>query len=154
MRSIIIATLAGAALCLSACTRLENDLDRGTAYGTNQNRLTRKVDEPRDANGKRSRVNAYLWQAAMDTVGAVPLLSGDSRTGLILTDWYSAPSTANERTQMKIEVLDGDLRKDTIRVSIARQVSRNGDWIDAPSAAGSAETLEELILTKARDNRR
>ena len=154
MRLLTITAIAAAALLLSACTRVETLLKQGTGYGTSQDRLTRKVGEPRGADGKRSKVNAYLWTAALDTIGTVPLVESDPRKGVILTDWYSAPATANERTQMRIEVLDADLEAKALRVSIARQIAQEGQWIAAHAPTGSAQILEDLILTKARDNRR
>jgi Domain of unknown function (DUF3576) len=140
-------------LCLSACSAVENDLNKGLSYGTNAERLTRKIDERRAPGKSPSGVNAYLWRAAMDTVGFYPLRTSDARAGRIVTDWYSPPSTPEERIQLTVEVLDPDLRRDTVRVSVARQVRRDGDWATAPVTSLTAQTLEEAIYAKAHELR-
>ena len=138
---------------LSGCTAVVNDINRGIEYGSNQELITRKIDERKKPGWKPGSINAFLWRAALDTVGTIPLVTADSRTGVILTDWHSAPSDAGERTQLKIEVLDDELRRDTLRVSVARQVLQDGNWVAAPAQTSVAHNLEEAILTKARDLR-
>ena len=41
-------------------------------------------------------VNAYLWRAALDTLGFMPLASADPFGGVIITDWFSPPETPDE----------------------------------------------------------
>jgi len=41
-----------------------------------------------------------------------------------------------------------------VRVSPQRQVLANGGWVDASVQAATAQKLEDIILTKARDLRR
>jgi hypothetical protein len=143
---VIIATLP-------ACTAIENDLGRGLAYGMESRTLTRKVDENRALDKVPSGINAYLWRASLDAVKAIPLVAADPGKGLILTDWYSAPSDPDDRTQMKIEILDRDMRPDTLRVSLVRQQRQDGVWVDAPAMASTAQNLEESIFVRARDIR-
>jgi hypothetical protein len=78
----------------------------------------------------------------------------DSAGGVIVTDWYTSPSTPTERVKVTATILDADLRADALRVAASRQVNQNGQWIDAPVAAATVQKLEEIILTKARDLRR
>lgn len=148
--------LVGATLpilaAMSACTAIENDLDRGLDYGMESRTLTRKIDE-RATIGKMPGINAYLWRASLDTVKSIPLVTADSTRGMILTEWYSTPSDFNDRSQMRIEVLNGDLRPDTLRVTVMRQVRRDGGWVDAPALASSVQNIEENILVRARDIR-
>jgi hypothetical protein len=146
-------TIAVATAILSACTAIENDLGKGLAYGMESRTLTRKVDERRARDKLPSGINAYLWRASLDAVKAIPLVEADPGRGVILTDWYSAPSSPDDRTQMRIEVLDPDLRPDTLRVSVARQVRMDGLWADAPPLASTAQNLEENILVRAHDIR-
>jgi Domain of unknown function (DUF3576) len=150
--SQVLTIIAGATL-LSGCTAIANDLDRGLDYGMESRSLTRKVDERRAPDKLPSGINAYLWRASLDVVKAIPLVEADPGRGVILTDWYSAPSNPDDRTQMKIEVLDPDLRPDTLRVSMARQIRTAGVWSDAPSLSSAARTLEENIYVRARDIR-
>jgi hypothetical protein len=99
-------------------------------------------------------VNAYLWRASLDTVSFMPLVQADSNGGVIVTDWYANPTTPTERMKLTITILDQDLRADAIRVAASREVSQNGQWIEAPVAAQTVQKLEEIILERARDLRR
>ncbi|MEY2928033.1 MAG: hypothetical protein RL367_2510 [Pseudomonadota bacterium] len=99
-------------------------------------------------------VNAYLWRASLDTISFMPLVQTDSNGGVIVTDWYANPNSPNERMKLTVSILDQDLRADAVRVAASRQIAQNGQWVDAPVAAGTVQKLEEIILTKARDLRR
>jgi len=99
-------------------------------------------------------VNAYLWRAALDTLSFMPLAQTDSNGGVLVTDWYANPAVPSERMKLTVMVLDQDLRADAIRVSAARQIFQNGQWVDAPVQAATTQKLEEIILFKARDLRR
>ncbi|WP_394998514.1 DUF3576 domain-containing protein [Sphingomonas sp.] len=99
-------------------------------------------------------VNAYLWRAAIDTLSFAPLTQADSNGGVIVTDWYTTPATPGERVKITASILDQDLRADALRVAAARQVNRNGAWVDVPVAAATVQKLEDIILTRARDLRR
>ena len=99
-------------------------------------------------------VNTYLWEAALDTLSFMPLLQTDSNGGVIVTDWYVNPNQPAERMKMTVTIFDADLRADAVRVSPQRQVLANGNWVDEPVQASTAQKLEDIILTKARDMRR
>lgn len=99
-------------------------------------------------------VNSYLWRASLDTVSFAPLLQADSAGGVIVTDWYSQPSSPGERVKLSVTILDQDLRADAVRVAASRQVAQAGGWVDAPVQAATVQKLEDIILTKARDLRR
>ena len=99
-------------------------------------------------------VNAYLWRAALDTIGFMPLAQVDSNGGIIITDWYATPQNPNERVKVTVSVLDTELRADAIAVTAIRQTLAGSGWVDAPVRAGTVQKLEETILSKARDLRR
>ena len=99
-------------------------------------------------------VNSYLWRASLETVSFAPLLQADSAGGVIVTDWYANPTNPGERVKVTVTILDQDLRADALRVAASRQVSQAGGWVDAPVQAATVQTLEGIILTKARELRR
>ena len=99
-------------------------------------------------------VNAYLWQASLDTIAFMPIASVDSNGGVIVTDWYVSPASPNERIKVTIAILDTVLRADAIRVSANRQQLGASGWIEVPVRAGTVQKLEETILGHARDLRR
>ena len=99
-------------------------------------------------------VNAYLWQAALETLSFSSLAQSDSAGGVIVTEWYSNPQNPQERVKVTATILDADLRADALRVTAAREVLQNGQWLAAPVTAATVQRLEEIILTRARDLRR
>ena len=99
-------------------------------------------------------VNAYLWQASLDTIAFMPLASVDSKGGVVVTDWYVSPATPNERIKVSVAILDTVLRADALRVTANRQQLGTGGWVEAPVRAGTVQKLEETILPHARDLRR
>jgi len=99
-------------------------------------------------------VNAYLWKATLETLSFMPLLQTDSNGGVVVTDWYVNPNQPAERMKLTVTILDQDLRADAVRVAPVRQVLTNGQWVDAAVQAATAQKLEDIILTKARDLRR
>lgn len=119
-----------------------------------------KKDAPKSASAEAPArittigVNAYLWRAALDTIGFMPLAQVDSNGGIIITDWYATPATPNERVKVTVSILDTELRADAIKVTANRQTIAGTGWIDAPVRPGTVQKLEETILSRARDLRR
>lgn len=111
----------------------------------------------RDRNNSRGDngidVNSYLWRASLDTVSFMPLASADPFGGTIITDWYTDPSSPNERTKLNVFILGRELKADGVKVKAFRQVKKGGNWNDAPVAADTARKLEDAILTRARQMR-
>lgn len=98
-------------------------------------------------------VNAFLWRASLDTVSFMPLASADPFGGVILTDWYTDPSTPNERMKLNVFITGKELKADALNVRAFRQVSGKNGWADAPVAEDTARKLEDSILTRARELR-
>jgi hypothetical protein len=98
-------------------------------------------------------VNAYLWRGALDTLGFMPLASADPFGGVIITDWYSPPTTSGERFKATAYVLGRQLRADGVHVVIFRQVQQGGQWTDAPINPATAADIENKVLARARELR-
>jgi len=108
-------------------------------------------DSGKSAENTGIGVNGFLWRATLDTVSFMPIASADPFGGVIITDWYSAPGNPNERVKLNIFIRDRDLRADGVKVSVFRQVrSSSGGWTDASVAVATSGSLENSILTKAR----
>ena len=112
------------------------------------------ANAPAPARLSQIGVNSYLWRAALDAIGFMPLAQVDSNGGVIITDWYFSPQSANERVKVTVTILDTELRSDALKVSVSRQVLGATGWVEANVRAGTVQKLEETILTKARDFRR
>jgi hypothetical protein len=71
-----------------------------------------------------------------------------------LTDWYSSPDAPAERMKLNIFIRDRELTANGIKVSAFRQVrAADGSWQDAPTASSTTASLENAILTRARQIR-
>jgi len=146
-----LAIAAGCALSLAGCQFIRDDINRTLGRDS--------LDEGRRADIAASQVttigvNAYLWRAALDTLSFAPLAQTDSAGGVIVTDWYANPQNPTERVKVTATILDANLRADALRVTAAREVLQNGQWLAAPVTAATVQRLEEIILTRARDLRR
>ncbi len=99
-------------------------------------------------------VNSFLWRASLDTISFMPLASADPFGGVIITDWFSPPETPTERFKMTVYILDKRLRADGVRVALFKQQrTDNREWADVRPAADTSVTLENAILTRARQLR-
>lgn len=105
-----------------------------------------KMENPSTTLG----VNGYLWQATLDTLDFMPIDNADPAAAVILTDWYSADGSPDERIRIAVRFLSEQLRSDGIRVSVIRQEKRDQDWVSAPVQATTVLKVEEAILTQAR----
>ena len=99
-------------------------------------------------------VNSFLWRATLDTLSFMPLASADPFGGVIISDWFTPPETANERFKMTVYILSRELRSDGLRVAVFRQQrDAAGKWIDSDVSPDTAGELENAILTRARELR-
>lgn len=111
-------------------------------------------DDKKQAENYGIGVNGFLWRATLDTISFMPIASADPFGGVIVTDWYAPPETPGERTKLNIFIRDRDLRADGVKVTVFRQIKdAQGNWTDAPVAAPTAGSLENAILTRARQIR-
>lgn len=112
-----------------------------------------KKPEEGGGGGVGIGVNSFLWRASLDTISFMPLVSADPFGGVIITDWYAAQQTPNERFKVTVYILDRALRADGIRVSVFRQVRQGEGWIDQPTATETGVSMENAILQRARELR-
>lgn len=110
-------------------------------------------EEKRNYNGLG--VNGYLWRATLDTISFMPIASADPFGGVITTDWYSAPSAPTERIKLNVFILDRDLRADGVKVTVFKQTRnlKSNTWANASVTPTTASSLEETVLTRARQLR-
>jgi hypothetical protein len=146
-----------AALALSACSLFRSDDNPGSRADDNAGRGGGvSVGGGGGGGGRRDAgigVNSYLWRASLDTLNFMPLASADPFGGVIITDWYSAPTTPNERFKATVYILDTRLRADALNVSIFRQTNTNGAWTDATVDPDTEIQIENAILERARELR-
>lgn len=99
-------------------------------------------------------VNALLWRSSLETISFMPLASADPFGGVILTDWFTPAESPTERFKLNLYIVGRELRADGVRVSVFRQ-RRDGvdNWVDAPIDPQTALSIENAILTRARQIR-
>lgn len=110
----------------------------------------------RESNAKGNNgidVNSYLWRAALDTVSFMPLASADPFGGVIITDWYAAEETPNERVKLNVFILNRELTANGVSVKVFRQVKSAENWKDVKVDPATSRQLEDSILTRARQLR-
>jgi hypothetical protein len=139
-----------AALALSACSLFGGDDSAQAADNNDRGGLFGGGGDDAEAG---IGVNSYLWRASLDTLNFMPLSSVDPFGGVIITDWYSDPTTPNERFKATVYILDTRLRADALNVSIFRQQQVNGVWTDAAVNPETEIQIENAILTRARQLR-
>ena len=99
-------------------------------------------------------VNAYLWQASLETLAFMPLSSADPFGGVIITDWYTNPEKPDERFKATVYILDTRLRANGLTVTVFKQLKgADGNWVDADVAPSTNSDIENAILTRARQLR-
>lgn len=98
-------------------------------------------------------VNSFLWRASLDTLSFLPLASADPFGGVIISEWYVAPASPNERLKVTVYIMDRTLRADGLKVVVFRQVRQGNTWAEAQPSPDTAHKLEDSILTRARELR-
>jgi hypothetical protein len=161
-----VASLLVAGLALGGCTpgktfREDYSDPRTLGYGNNASILgdsgplvsIGRGRGDQDQGGGALGVNAFLWRGALETLSFMPLVSADPFGGVIITDWYQPSGAGGERFKVTAYILGRTLRTDGVRISVFRQVSQGGNWVDAPVATNAASELENKVLARARDLR-
>ena len=160
-------TLPLLAACSDANQRLVNNDEygdyrggraRNRPQGASAGLVVFGVDKDREAReaagaGSGLSVNAYLWRATLDTLSFMPLASADPFGGTIITEWYTPPSTSNERFRAQAYVLGRQLRSDGVKVQVFRQTLDRGQWVDSGVSAATNADLEDKVLARARELR-
>ena len=100
-------------------------------------------------SGTNFEVNSITFSVALDKVGFMPLISVDSTSGIIVTDWYSLDD-GQSRIKINIRVIDQEMTDESVTVSLFTQ-SLDGDrWIDQGINAEQSLKVKQSILTSAR----
>ena len=151
------AIFMAAALALAGCSMFRGD-DAPAGQSRADDNRSEGVSIFGGGGGDRGAeagigVNSFLWRASLDTLNFMPLASADPFGGVIITDWYSAPTTPTERFKATVYILDTRLRADALNVSIFRQQQVNGAWTDATVNPDTEIQIENAILQRARELR-
>ncbi len=154
--------IAGVVIALSACSGSKEaegpaPMDREDQYReglgklTGEEGLTILGGKGKDEAGASPiGVNSFLWRATLDTLSFLPLVSADPFGGVIITDWYEDPKTPGERFKVNALILDRTLRADGVKITVFKQKQVGTGWKDQKIDSKLERTLEDTILTRAR----
>ncbi len=95
------------------------------------------------------QVKSITFNVALDKVSFMPLVSVDSISGIIVTDWYSLDDGKN-RIKINIRVVDQEMTDESIVVSLFTQSLDNDRWVDQGINSEQSLKIKESILTSAR----
>ena len=79
----------------------------------------------------------------------MPLISVDSMSGIIVTDWYSLDD-GESRIKINIRVVDQEMTNESLVVSLFTQTLDGDRWIDQGINSEQSLKIKESILTSAR----
>jgi len=134
---------------LSGCGTVKKAASILPGVGSSNSSDTGSYSKVRRA-APRMGVNQFLWRASLETLEFMPLSEIDPFGGVIITDWYASPQAPNERFKANVYILDTNLRADALKVSIFKQVRSDIGWSDASVDGDTARSIENSILTRAR----
>jgi len=125
-----------------------------TACGSKNSELAARYEPLSLENAGSLKVNGYLWQATLDTLNFMSLVSTDAAGGVILTDWYVNPHAQTDRSKVQVVIRDSRLRSDALDVSVTRQaLNDRGTWVNVSVHQATVADLEDAILIRARQLR-
>ena len=102
-----------------------------------------------DSDIDKLNLNSITFEVALDQVDFMPLVSVDSVSGVIVTDWYSLDD-GNTRMKINIRVVDQQMLNESLVVSLFTQTLKNDRWTDDGINAEQSQKIKESILSSAR----
>ena len=94
-------------------------------------------------------IASLTFDVALDKVDFVPLVSVDSVSGVIVTDWYSLDE-GNTRMKINIRVVDQQMTDESLIVSLFTQSLKENRWIDNGINTEQSQKIKNSILSSAR----
>ena len=95
------------------------------------------------------QVNSITFSVALDKIAFMPLISVDSMSGIIVTDWYSLDD-GESRIKINVRVVDQEMTNESLVVSLFTQTLDGDRWIDQGINSEQSLKIKESILTSAR----
>ena len=135
-------------------SKLEKEIDSTGSLLKGEGIIFRPTKVKSDATkSKVDNVNKYLYEATLKLLKSAPIISSDTISGVIVTDWYNYKK--NKSTQSKFTILiEGDvIAPEAINIkALQRDKTSNGNWSKGSyEASDLANSLEEEILREARN---
>ena len=94
-------------------------------------------------------VESITFNVALDKISFMPLLSVDSMSGVIVTDWYSLDD-GQSRIKINIRIVDQEMNDESVVVSLFTQSLIEDRWNDQGINSEQSLKIKESILSSAR----
>ena len=154
----------------TSCAQLQNLSKEPTSYESDKQRVLTEKANDRDLNlpegstileegegftlrgalgldsSESFIVNSMTFNVALDKVGFMPLLSVDSSSGVIVTDWYSLDD-GKSRIKINIRIVDQEMTDASVVVSLFTQTLDGNRWIDQGINSEQSLKIKESILS-------
>ena len=168
-KSLILALLL---ILFASCTQIKNLQDEPETYDSDKQRVLTEKAQDRDLNlptgstilegdsgftlrgalgldsSAELQVKSITFNVALDKVSFMPLVSVDSMSGIIVTDWYSLDD-GKSRIKINIRIVDQDMTDESILVSLFSQSLDNDRWVDQGINSEQSLKIKESILSSA-----
>ncbi len=156
-----------------SCAQLQNISDDPKTYESEKQRVLTEKAEDRDINlpegstvldddsgftlfgtlGLGSSTDykggSITFDVALDKISFMPLLSVDSISGVIITDWYSLDN-GQTRIKINIRVIDQSMTNESLDVRLFTQSLKEDQWTDQGINSDQSLKIKESILSSAR----
>ena len=92
-----------------------------------ESRVKKNIEEGRgfrlfDGKGKGTSYEFAssnpLWQATLDTLDFMPLVSANYSGGIVITDWYSENNSPSESVKISVRFLSNEIRSDALNINV------------------------------------
>ena len=94
-------------------------------------------------------IKSPLWKASLEVLSSFPLSNVDSKSGLIITDWYTSEKKPSERFKITVLLLSQNIRADSVKVSVHRQIIRQNRWVNKNIDSKKPIAIERKIIQRA-----
>lgn len=139
-----------AAAFISACSSLNPFSGSDDETVSNQPVNPGSAEASLAGNAAGSPANPFMWQAALEAVGFMPLETVDEPQGLIKTDWYIPPGAPLERFRIDVAFSSRALRAESMQLLVGRQQLNDiGQWQDVRTNEAVPNNLIDSIIARA-----
>ena len=102
-----------------------------------------------DDNFSTVSMKSPLWKASLEVLSSFPLSNVDAKSGLIITEWYTSEKKPSERFKITVLLLSNDIRADSVKVSIHKQIIKQNRWVNKNINSKKPIAIERKIIQKA-----
>jgi hypothetical protein len=133
----------------------ENKRNFGSVLGGHQITAKGKDVQQRSTSIANFKVNKFLWEGAIETIGFMPILTANPENGKIITDWYISEDRPDIKVRLMVAIKGPELRADAVKVYVERQKkTRMKIWKAHKLPKEDCTKLEILIVERARKIRK